>query len=424
MEQPTGDSSSSRKKRSNDEGGRGGSLKTNRLVKAKQQLDQKFESFRRVVRKVKHRKAELDELDFDVFSNNNASAAAIGDREVQAFHEVLEEFAQVQDGLLEKKKKFMEVWQKQKQSATKKKRKTRQEEGEEQADEVIDLTINDAIVKREEEEETQHEKGESTSNIDKHSKAAGISEQQKKQHKKAKYSNADNSSNAAAGLTGIETREERNKKNNIASFGPEEEESEHQEKSQDDGKCENMTERKKASATKKENIIANCAHNFSESSSKITLPHSCGRPRVAMNSLLYENHGFFAKFSQAAFCMKDGRISHLVLTSKWNKFARRQSEMQELYVGTGAHRERRARILAAVDRPLPLFLDPNENDRCIYYIGHWKPLSNTVEYFDPPLHVMGEDRCMHIKFKFCRYDDGLAKTIENGEGSQFESCDI
>jgi hypothetical protein len=43
---------------------------------------------------------------------------------------------------------------------------------------------------------------------------------------------------------------------------------------------------------------------------------------------------------------------------------------------------------------LPLFLDPNENDRCIYYVGHWKPLSNTAKDLDPPIECDG-GRWMH-----------------------------
>lgn len=157
----------------------------------------------------------------------------------------------------------------------------------------------------------------------------------------------------------------------------------------------------------------------SMSCSKISLPHSLGRPRRAMNLLLFGKHGIFGKFVQSAFCTKNGKISQLVLTSDWNKFAKRRTERQELYVGTGSTREAYAEILAQTSTSFPLFLDPKEKT-CIFYVGHWKSVQSTVHRLNPPFHFMGAARYMYIELKFERFDEDLAETIRNRQILEFD----
>jgi hypothetical protein len=158
---------------------------------------------------------------------------------------------------------------------------------------------------------------------------------------------------------------------------------------------------------------------YSMSCSKIPLPHSLGRPRRAMNLLLFGKHGIFGKFGQSTFCTKNGKISRLVLTSNWKKFVKRRTERQEIYVGTGSTREAYAEILAQTSTSFPLFLDPKEKT-CIYYVGHWKSVQSTVHRLSPPFYFMGTTRYMYIELKFERFDENLTKTIRNQQIVEFD----
>jgi len=107
-------------------------------------------------------------------------------------------------------------------------------------------------------------------------------------------------------------------------------------------------------------------------------------------------------------------VSHLILNNEFNEFAKHPLQHQKLYVGKGKTNRKLncGRALAKMQKSIPIFFDPKEKDTCIYYVGHWKPLSCTAQEFDPPKFVQGKNRVMYIELKFDRFDEDLANAIK------------
>lgn len=66
------------------------------------------------------------------------------------------------------------------------------------------------------------------------------------------------------------------------------------------------------------------------------------------------------------------------------------------------------RELSRMNSPIPVFVDPREDDACIYYVGHWMllpwsakelPISNNMEF------------SMHITLQYIKFDDFLATAM-------------
>ena len=144
----------------------------------------------------------------------------------------------------------------------------------------------------------------------------------------------------------------------------------------------------------------------------IQIRHSCGRPREAMNDLLHQKHGIFGHFGQCAFGTFNRKLSHIVLTSKWNQFCTHRSDHQQIYVGTGKGRQLHAEALSETRGPIPLFFDPKNAKTCIFYVGHWQVIPSSIVWFrgDQTLYL-GMPRRMYAELKFIKFDERLAETI-------------
>lgn len=63
------------------------------------------------------------------------------------------------------------------------------------------------------------------------------------------------------------------------------------------------------------------------------------------------------------------------------------------------------RALSEIKKHIPVFLDPKEEGRCIYYIGHWIP---------SPLITVGQyvsSDSIRVSLKFSMYDSSLASDL-------------
>jgi hypothetical protein len=409
---------------------------SDRLKKAKAKLDRKYETFCRMVRKVKHRKHELD-------AAFQADTKHMGG-EVRALEHELEELSAFQPYLLENSQSLQEAWQELETSVRNKRQRIKQENS------VIDLTMADDSIKTEFQASSKYINTRRVSPSSSHTEScqehssiphaasnktstkkfresliartepeenqsvrsarrqptrpvARIEEPEEEQHAALAVASAVGNrfeqSVARRDHSGEpKASDESSITGNFAS--PAEQESElrrlrmprlsWREIASQDLEELPPTEENEKSDDKNGNIVplGVLVERYSMSCFKIPLPHSLGRPRRAMNLLLFGKHGIFGKFGQSAFCTKNGNISQLVLTSDWNKFAKRRTERQEIYVGTGSTREAYAEILAQTSTSFPLFLDPKEKT-CIYYVGHWKSVQSTVHRLNPPISFYG-----------------------------------
>lgn len=152
-------------------------------------------------------------------------------------------------------------------------------------------------------------------------------------------------------------------------------------------------------------------------SRRIKIRHSLGRPRSAMDALLYGDSRFeiHSHFGQTAIATHNNLISHLVLKSNWNDFISSRDELQLLYVGTGVRRNVTAEILARTNYEFPVFYDAMQRS-CVHYVGHFVVLRQDVKRFrhEKPLVFRGKPRCMQLQLAFSFYDEDLDETIRMG----------
>ena len=214
----------------------------------------------------------------------------------------------------------------------------------------------------------------------------------------------------------------------------------------------------------------------------VKLPRSKGRTRAWLNEHLerftkYAN--ITAKFGQCACATKTTKelgcqVQFLVLNDKWNILSTSTKMLQTLYVGTGEFRKKSGYALVGYEKEdngndnyydsnveddddsdtelkeakmkcdipnketvamaagakttpkpvvsaIPLFHAPvikERGTRNIYYVGHWLPLIDKFEIYDPPISITSlrsvnrEERQMKIELQFQYYDAKFASLME------------
>lgn len=144
---------------------------------------------------------------------------------------------------------------------------------------------------------------------------------------------------------------------------------------------------------------------------------STGRTRMALNERL-PKLGLKSSFGQGVVSGKEGTISHLTLSSKWNNLPYHDGERLQWYVGEGPIRLKKASPLdpllhAQDDGGVPIFWAVKQlggGDLC-HYIGHWvcvrfERLAQAANE-DEKMIFKKEGRSALLEFEFVTFDDEL-----------------